>query len=262
MQNKELVLTSKDLTEVGIDSRLTSNDLVEVVAHDIYDAYMKAVNDAIKVGNGLSTKYYALLDSEIGKMKTKLKEFLKPNQKVNVRDEDDFDDEDEDDSNTSKDNITASFTSISGVYWGRISAKQMLIKERDKGTVIEASGSNYSVPNLKAKTSKILLSISTGRQEEKKEIKKGDISGTIETSVSKKFTLIVEIPTKRFINFSKEVAAYNEDVEALMNVLPKNGALSVERFTREARVKMNKKIISAQSPDFRKKISELFNIKL
>lgn len=260
--SKELVLTTKDLTEVGIDSRLTSNDLVEVVAHDIYDAYMRAVGDAIKVGNGLSAKYYALMDSEIGKMKAKLKEFLNPNQKVNVRDEDDFDDDDEDDNPTSKDNIIASFSSVSGIYWGRISAKQMSIRERDKGTIIETSTSKYSVPNLKIKTAKILLTISTGTQNEKKDINKGDISGTIETSVSKKFALTVEIPTERFRNFNKEVEAYNEDVDALMNALPKNGALSVERFTREARVKMNKKIISAQSPDFRKKISELFNIKL
>ena len=70
-------LTTNDLQSAGINSQLTSNDLVEVVAHDIYDKYLTAINDIIDKGKSLETKYYKLMNAEVGKMKKALGKYLK-----------------------------------------------------------------------------------------------------------------------------------------------------------------------------------------
>lgn len=260
--SKELVLTSKDLTEVGIDSRLTSNDLVEVVAHDIYDKYMSAVNNVIAESSDLSTEYYNLLNPELNKMRSALKSYFPTTEKLSSPSNEDSDYEDDEDENDSKTkDLNCSFGKIKD-YWPYISIRSIKIHEKEKGTICDLSNSNFSLPILKSKNAKVKLSISSGSKKEEQPVKIGAITGIIETSISKSFEQIITLPITRFKQFAAKVADHNKRVDELISFLPKNGALSVERFTREARVKMNKKIISAQSPDFRKKISELFNIKL
>lgn len=253
--SKELILTSKDLNEVGINSSLSSNDLIEVVAHDIYDSYIASVNDVIKRGDKISDKYLKLMDAEFSKMKRSLKGHLSPAEKIIAVDEEDFNDYEE------NSDALCSFTKVDE-YWPDISLWNLRIVEKDKGTVIDKNTRRFNIPSLKKKTVVVDLSITTGTKTDRKEVKTGSIIGTIETSIKKSFSQKVTVPIERFKSFAAEVIAHNKEVDALMEFIPKNGALSVDRFTREARVKMNKKIISAQSPDFKKKISQLFNIKL
>lgn len=254
MKNEVAVFTTNDLQAAGINSQLTSNDLVEVVAHDIYDKYVNSVNEVIERGAELYSSYNKLMDAEVGKMKSALGKYLKKTEKVEVVSDDDMEDE----------NFEGVSVSFSGgdKYWGSIKINSLTLTEKEKGTFVTTSDYRMYIPDTKPKTAKVTLTLATGRYSDTEKISVGNITGTIETQISKKFTQSVTIPTTRFKAYVKEVEQYNADVKVILNFLPKNGALSVERFTREARVKMNKKIISAQSPDFRKKISELFNIKL
>lgn len=254
-KNNELaVFTTNDLVSAGINSQLTSNDLVEVVAHDIYDKYVDMVNEVIERGGKLYARYNKLMDAEVNKMKSSLGKYLLKTEKIEVVSEDDIDDE----------NFEGVSVSFSGgdKYWGAIKMNSLTMEEKDKGTFVKTCDYRMYVPDIKQKNVKITLKLATGRQSDTEKISVSNITGTIETQISKNFTQIVTVPSTRFKSYIKEVEEYNADVKTILNFLPKNGALSVERFTREARVKMNKKIISAQSPEFRKKISELFSIKL
>lgn len=252
--NNEMVLSTKDLSAVGINSQLSTNDLVEVVAHDIYEKYMDSLNDQIKKNMDLKSEYYKLMQPEILKMKTALKSHLTISSKINNVDEDDIEDMD-------IDGIAASFGKPDG-YWGGVYLQSVKIIEKDKGTVVESSGSSLNVPDLKQKTAKILLTIKSPSTTVTNEIKVGTIQGHIQTTKDLMFKQIVTVSTSRFIEWSKKVKEYNTNLSIILSFLPRNGALSVERFTREARVKMNKKILSSQSPEFKQKMTELFNIQL
>lgn len=254
-QNNEVaVFTTNDLQAAGINSQLNTNDLVEVVAHDIYDKYLDAVNEIIENGKGLQKKYTDILNPEINKMKATLAKHFKNDGEIDIVEDDDYIGEE-------FDGIAASFSSAEG-YWPSIPLNSLYIKEKDRGSFVENDNRNFSMPLLKNKNTKVILKLTTGKKNNTEEVKVGGIIGKIETTIQKTFSQTINISTTRFQKLSDEFKEYNKEVSTLLAFLPKNGLLSVERFTREARVKMNKKIISAQSPEFRKKISELFNIKL
>lgn len=247
--------TSSDLQNAGINSQLTSNDLIEVVANDIYDKYVDAILDATNRGKELQKEYASLFDDEINKMKVALKKYLPTKEKEQkVDDEDIYEDE-------VYDGVTTSFGK-SDKYWSYISVVRISLREKDRGTAVERDTKSLNIPNLKQKTAAVKLSVTVGNQSETEDVKVGNITGTVQTSMEKHFSQVINVSTARFKKLSDKVSEHNKQVDDLLNFLPKNGLLSVDRFTREARVKMNKKIISAQSPEFRKKISELFNIKL
>jgi len=254
MKQELAVLTTSDLNAAGINSQLSSNDLVEVVAHDIYDKYLDSINNVIDTGDKLQAKYRKLLDVEINKMKSSLSKYLRKYDAVEIVDEDDYTDEE-------FEGVSASFSSADN-YWPSISISKISVKEKDRGSFVEKSCRNLSFPVLKEKSAKVRLTLQTGKKSNTEDVKIGAITGEITTSSQKIFNQVITLPVARFKNLADEIKEYNKQVSDLMVFLPKNGQLSVERFTREARVKMNKKIISAQSPDFRKKISELFNITL
>ncbi len=254
MKNEVAVLTANDLNAAGINSNLNSNDLIEVIANDIYDKYLDAVTDFIEKGEKLKDKYYDLLTPEISKMKKALSVYFKDENSVEMVDEDDYISEE-------FNGIFASFGTADG-YWPSISMTTLIVKEKDRGSFVESKYRSYSLPVMKDKNCKVVLKLQTGNKSNSKEVKVGGIVGSIETSTKKTFQQVINTTTVRFKVFANEVAEYNKDATRILAFLPKNGLLSVERFTREARVKMNKKIISAQSPEFKNKISELFNISL
>lgn len=257
MQKKHEVatLTSQDLTSAGILSQLSSNDLVEVVAHDIYDNYLKTINDVEDRGNEIKEQYSKLFDSELNKMRSALSKYLlKDSAVLRTDDAEDYSDED-------FEGIVTSF--VSGEkYWPQMSMSTVYLKEKDKGTVGETSSRSFAMPNFKETKASVKLTITAGVKTEKQPVKIGSITGEIENTTKKTFTQVITVNISRFKQFAEVIAQHNKDVAALVKLLPKNGVLSVERFTREARVKMNKKIISNQSPDFKEKISALFSIKL
>lgn len=169
---------------------------------------------------------------------------------------------DEDDLNYQK-GVSASFGRPTGDnYWPSLDLYKVSMSEKDKGTTVDNRAKSLNVPSFKQTTAKVKLTITTGVKSHDEELKIGNITGTIETTCNKTFIQNVSIPISRFKAFAEKVKEYNNQVSDLLKFLPKNGVLSVDRFTKDARVKMNKKMLSAQSPDFHKKISELFNIKL
>jgi hypothetical protein len=255
MKNELAVLTTSDLNAAGINSQLSSNDLVEVVAHDIYDKYTESITNVIANGELIYKRYNQLFDVERNKMKSSLSKYFKKDEDIEVvEDAEDFDEYD-------FSGVAFSFGKIDE-YWPSINISTISLKEKDKGTFAERSYRSIPMPPLKMKSVRVKLILSTPNKSDTAEVKQAGITGSIETTIKKTFTQIITTPIARFKKLADEVNEYNKQVDDLCEFLPKNGLLSVERFTREARVKMNKKIISAQSPDFRKKISELFNIKL
>lgn len=257
MSSKELILSQQDLTSAGISSQLTTNDLVEVVANEIYNNYMDALHDCIARGNSLYAKYNKLLTAELKVMRKKLRTYFDDTApEVMIDDENIENDEYDDDFK----GVATSFGPPEG-YWGSIGLWNPLIKEKDRGTIVEKDTHSMKVPNLKSKTARVKLTMSTGTVYDKIPVKLGSISGEINNSTNKTFTQIISVSISRFKQYEKDVHAHNAQVNDLLAILPKTGAISVERFTREARVKMNKNILSTQSADFKRKMSELFNIK-
>lgn len=255
MKNELAVLTTSDLNAAGINSQLSSNDLVEVVAHDIYDKYTESVIDIIAAGELIYKKYSQLFDLECVKMKSSLSKYFKKDIDIEVVEDAEYFDE------YDFNGVAFSFGK-NDEYWPSINISKLALKEKDKGTFVERDSRSMPMPPLKMKSVRVKLILSTPNKSESVEVKQSGITGSIETTVKKTFTQIITVPIARFKKLADEVNEYNKQVNDLCEFLPKNGLLSVERFTREARVKMNKKIISAQSPDFRNKISQLFNIKL
>lgn len=242
MKNEVATLTSQDLTAVGISSQLTSNDLIEVVANDIYDKYIESVNDNIKRSGELIKRWVELFNPEIEVMKQDL-------QKSGFITLDD------------KENVSTSYNPEKSRYWeNAISIKRLRFVDKDKGVKVDENDTTLSY--TKGASIKIKISVTVNEYSKEKEVSMKGIEGTIETTINKQFQKTISTTDNRFKKLIKEVQQHNEEVKNIVSFLPVNGIISVERFTSEARVKMNKKIISAQSPDFRKKISELFNIKL
>lgn len=254
------VLSTQDLQGAGITAQLNQNDLVEVVAHDIYDKYVAELQSIIKRGEKLSKEGAILMNPELDKMKKSLSGFLKK-EKISVvvdKNDEDYDEDDED----NYDGLVASFEQVNKEYWPYISIKTVKIVEKERGTFVEEGHNSVRLPDLKKKSVKIRLTLTSSGDNETKEVKIGNVKGKIETKVSKSFEQEITVGITRFKDYQKRVVEYNKDLEVLKSFLPKTGLLSVERFTREARVKMNKRILRQQPKEFREKVSKLFNIEL
>lgn len=238
--NEVATLTTTDLQSAGINASLSSNDLLEVVAHDIYDKFVESVEQVIENGKVLSKKWDNLFDADLENMRQKLVKgkFLEE-----------------------KEVVSKCFGAAKNTYWGNsIAVRSFRYEDISGGQKIKIYTDDNSFPTNK--TQKVKLSISIRDSEKDQSISLNGITGTIETTVSKSFNYEFIPNESIFKSLVNETKQHNERCDAIYNFLPQSKILSVERFTREARVKMNKKIISNQSADFRKKISELFNIKL
>jgi hypothetical protein len=240
--SKELVLQTKDLTDVGITSQLTSNDLLEVVATDLFDKFMAEITDVVKETGTLRDKTNALMQPEYDVMKSDL---IKAKMVA------------------TKDSLNFGYSKVNGDDWAaNITCHGLDVCEKDRGTKVTVDHNEFYLSYPKTPEAKVMIKATVGDREEDKDKVVDGIKCHIWTSVEKKFERAVTIKTERFKTLLSEIKEHNKRVDLVRELMPANGLLSVERFTREARVKMNKKILSAQSPDFRKKISQLFNIQL
>ena len=233
-----MVLSTSDLNAVGINTQLTSNDLVEVVANDIYEKILASLNEYMNRGKELKKKWYSLFDKEFASIKN----VLLKNKII-----------------TEKEDVHTEFNYDKKYWTAAIKISIPFFTEKDKGIKVETSDSHLNYNSGESIKIKLCLSVTEYDKDNKVSI--NGIEGNIETTISKKFYKIISISDSRFKTVVNEIKEYNKEVEECLSSLPK-GLLSVERFTREARVKMNKKIISGQSPEFRQKMSQLFNINL
>ena len=241
MQN-ELVLSTKDLTSVGINSQLTSNDLLEVVATDLYEKFMTEINDCVAATNKLRSKYQALMNPEHDTMKAEIVKagLLDANEKVNT-----------------------GYSKINGDDWASsLDCFGLNLYEKEKGTKVEKDRHEFTFSYPRGGQAKLKLKITCDEKENDDNNKLKGISYSINTTIRKEFEKVISISTERFKSMHKEIVKHNERIETVMSLIPANGLLSVERFTREARVKMNKKILASQPADFKKKMEQLFKIKL
>lgn len=240
--SKELVLQTKDLTDVGITSQLTSNDLLEVVATDLFDKFMAEITDVVKQTGVLREKYKTILQPEFDVMKSELVKA----KMIGIKDE-----------------PNTGYSKVDGNDWqSYVYCHGLDVSEKDRGTKVAIDRSEFSFAYPKTPEAKVKLTLSIDDREQEKEKIVNGIKCIVNTNTNKNFERVITIKTDRFKNLLNEIREHNKRVDLVMELMPANGLLSVERFTREARVKMNKKILSAQSPDFRKKISQLFNIQL
>lgn len=237
--SKELItLTAKDLTTEGINTQLTSNDLVEVIATEICDKMTKMVDDVITKGKELEKKYNDLYDTELLEMK----ELLIKNKYI-----------------SSGEMVGIDYSETKGGYWdNRVPIKKFYYNEISAGDRVKINTDSFRVPHP---SQKVLLKVYVTSYDKNDNTMFGEISCKINNQISKSFTKEIK-QDGRFKAFKKEVEEYNEILDNVYESLPASKILSVEKFTRDARVKMNKKLISSQSPEFKDKLSKVFNIKL
>lgn len=238
----ELVLQTKDLTDVGITSQLTSNDLLEVVANDLFEKFMAEITSVVKATGVLREKSNNLLQPEYDDMKAALVKAKMV---------------------SSKEDLNFGYSKVNGDDWAAsISCHGLDVCEKDRGTKVSIDSREFSLSFPKTPEAKVMLKASNRDYDQDKDKVVDGIKCSVSVNTEKNFSRVVTIKTERFKTLVAEIKEHNKRVELVMELMPANGLLSVERFTREARVKMNKKILSAQSPDFRKKISQLFGISL
>lgn len=234
----EMVLSAKDLNAVGINTQLTSNDLVEIVANDIYEKIILSLTDYIDRGKELQDRWSKLFDKDFEVIRT----ILIKNKYISDSDE-----------------IVTHFDYV-GKYWNSsvyLTVPRLI--DKDKGIKVDTSGHRLNYNS--GSSIKIKLVASITEKETENNISINGIEGNIQSTTNKKFVKVLSISDARFQSMVREIKKYNSEVENCIRTLPK-GTLSVERFTREARIKMNKKIISGQSTEFKQKMSQLFSIKL
>lgn len=240
-----LTLRTQDLQEAGITTALNQNDLIEVVANEIYEKFMGGIHQSKLMLSKLDAQHDALFEKELTAMHNELikSKYLAASEKVDL----DFDS-----------------VQRNSDYWPGLYVPSFKVEDGAKGTYIEwqSQGHKFSCPNLKKHKCIVRLKISNKDTEKDSDIKLGSITGTIEKTVIKNFAKEVEIPMDRFKKFQQGLVAYVEFVESLKHFIPKHGPISIERFTREARVKMNKSILSTQPKEFKEKMYQLFNISL
>src|SRR5688572_24837637 len=152
-KGKEMVLAAKELEAAGISATLNTNDLVEVVANELYERFINGVLEHIKEGERLSKEYGKLLDAEFQKMKAALKSHLSGDLIIKS---DDYEDDEDEEIEFGK-LLTASFSQAEGEYWPRMALKKLSIHEKDKGTQISSSNEMFALPNFKSKQAITLL---------------------------------------------------------------------------------------------------------
>lgn len=240
---KQLVpFSTKDLQQVGINSQLTTNDLLEVIAHDIFQKMTDEINSCNESARLLKNECKNILAPEFDQMKADLvasKLIL------------------------AKEEVNTGYSKPNGDDWaGYIQGYNFDLTEKTNGLHIKIDHSDFSISLPRGKQAAVKMKITCDERDEESSEKIKGITTKITTTIRKEFEKVITIPTDRFRELEKQIKLHNKRVQSAYDMLPDNKIISVERFSREARVKMNKKILASQPAEFRKKISELFNIKL
>ena len=230
-------LTSTELNEIGINTQLSSNDLVEIIATDIYNNIMSNIESLNNKSKELHEKYQSIRKEKIDKFVELLKKkgFLTADSNYSTHvDRKDYVDQDyiqllkiklEERKSVDK--------AIPGRYYD-----ELAFFKSDAVCTISVNVKDYGTVN----------SIKNGiKIEETRDI------DTI-------FSTEMKFSAAPYASLKKEFEEHNKEVKEFYNKLPKT--LSIDAFIREARTKLNRKIISGQSPEFKQKIQELFKIKI
>jgi hypothetical protein len=247
-KNKEnsLALSKKDFEDVGINVSLTTNDMVEVIANDIFDKFVTHVNSIKKEYNDLVKEYQQLF-------------WLEAKETVSVlkglghwpTDSEDVDySESWEIIGTSKDYTSKGYDSIK------------ITEDINKGMIVKLDGHKWYVKVPIAAKVKIRVTVTADKDESIEHINAKGITGAITTYYSKVFKKEITVSSVRFKTFENKMEDYKQRLSELFKMLPANGILTIERFTREARVKMNKKLLASHGPEFKAKLDELYGIKL
>jgi hypothetical protein len=238
--SQELILSKIDFDNAGISSNLTTADLLEVVAHDLFQKTMDLVRSYEKESEQLHKKYTDLFTPHV----TTFQNFLLKGKWI-----------------AKEDNIHSSWNFKKESGWPYVSLYKPQKEEKRDGSKIQndykAVGFHYP---KKEKQVQVILSVEIAQITTEETLRKNGIIGTKKVSIDSLFNKTITVSTSPIINLVDDINDYNKRLSAMIRSLPE-GLLSVERFAREARVKMTKKMLSSQPEEFKEKIGQLFNIK-
>lgn len=237
----EIALRTSDLQEAGISAQLTSNDLIEVIASEIFDKVLSEVKQCDNATEQITEASIDIMKPEIDEFRLQL---IKENF-VNEHEDGWF-----------------SFSKVNGDDWSStITIMCLKTTDKERGLKIEKEyGKRFNYP--RGQKAHVMLTAKYSETNKDEEKRAGGISGTISTSITKEFKKTIVVSTGRFKKMFDAIKDHNKRIDKVDSIIPKTGLLSVERFTREARVKMNKKILSSQPQEFKNKMAQIFNIQL
>lgn len=233
---KELEITTQELNTVGINTQLSSNDLVEIIATDIYNNIMSNIESLNNRSKDLLEKYKTIYEERVEKFIELLKKkgFLTASSKYSSRV--DY-------------KVTADYDFVQIL-------KIRLDERKSADKVILVDNNNSSFLNSDAVCTVSIFLRDAGVVNSTK----NGITIQERKSIDTTFSAEVKVSAAPYISLRKEFEQHNEEVRDFFEKLPKT--LSIDAFIREARTKLNRKIISGQSTEFKDKIQQLFKIKI
>lgn len=235
-KNELTTLTSTELNDIGINTQLSSNDLVEIIATDIYNNIMNHIESLNNRNKDLLEKYRVIHEEKVEKFIELLKKkgFLTASSKYSSRV--DY-------------KIAADYDFIQ-----ILKIKLDERKSADKVILVDNNNSSFLKSDAVCTLSIFVRDYGVINST------KNGITIQERKNIDTTFSTEVKISAAPYISLRKEFEQHNKEVRDFFEKLPKT--LSIDAFIREARTKLNRKIISGQSPEFRQKISELFKINI
>lgn len=238
---KNDVLTAQDINDAGFETKMTFSDIVEIAATDMYQEVVNAIKQTQIDAESLSEEY----DNTYKKEK---EEALALYKKTTGRDGSTFltakgirDSQDQDDDVRYAVLSARNFVEIEGLR--RSSGYQMYFPKKGSKTI-----HIFQVDGVDQKKSEITLK-SKGKN--------------ISVTFSETYSARMEYPvkTKDLSDLYKRINEHNEKVNGFLRSF-NTDTVTVEKFIREARTKVNRKILSSQPEEFKKKLRGVFKINI
>lgn len=235
VKQKELKLSAKSLSEEGISTKLTSNDLVEIIANDLYNKVIDSVTQTETNKDYLYKKYEDILKPEKEIFLKELKSEFNVDKKI--------------------ENVLYEFQQR------QYKTIEFIRESNSKSVSFSKDVESFYIPLSKEDELKITLSCST---DENVPSSSGDdtITWTKNVKTNITFKKIITVKQSPFLILSGLITEHNKNVQQIFSTLPKNKSFNIESLTREARVKLNKKILSGQSEELKTKLRTLFAISI
>jgi hypothetical protein len=248
---KEVIpLTTKEMQETGITATLNQNDVVEVVANELFQRKVEKLDLLMARGKELEEFMETTRKGYAQEIIDKVMKIIPNPDAIQERTEQ---------FSICKKGSSDSYSSSNDRM--RIQIMTPYIDDNRKQNRVQRKFrdvSYYKTANLEYEISVHVVIGGKSKDTAKGGLK---ISETMMTEMT--FTQRFKYPSNLYKKLFEEIEAYNDEVlEFMRTELGKDGILDAEALTKQVRLKVNKKLISQQSPVVVDHIKKMFDIDL
>lgn len=233
---KAVALTTQSMEDAGIKTQINQNDIIDIVVSDQVEKIKAQGEELTQAGERIYEKYKSVLNGHKEK-------FLKELQAAGIAPGD-----------ATVEDISGTSSGYNSINLSRISFTEDTYSKVEGMMKVQLQSGRALPPGAFELTLSYNL---TEKKEEASPIKGVMFSHRADTSWTKK----VKIPEKTMAPIHEELKKANKDCQDFYALFP-DGRFNPNKIAREAKNKINKRILKNQAPAIAEQLNSLFELTL